>query len=340
MDNHERVAVLLVGYGEVEQYRDFASYNELALRLLAAKFLKIPEFGFRLLARTLARKDTKEWAGRDNFRSPHNAFFEAQRAGIEAQLHSRFGERVRVFKTFNFCEGDLPDQVLARIRAQGFRRLLVYPLLVVDSIFTSGLALQQINEALAAEERWVDHLRYLPSFYDKADYHTRLAGHIESHHARLSARHQPSRIGVVLINHGCPCEANGFTTGIEESQFLYERVRERLICRYPLVSIGWLNHETPGRWTIPDVAQAARNLLAIGAGTLVFCPIGFVTENHETILDVEAIMQRFEQKAIPCTRLDCLNDDPAFLEAAAGWVAPLVEELLTERSIPAVASRG
>jgi hypothetical protein len=33
-----KVAVLLMGYGEVESYEDFANYNEQALNLLTAKF--------------------------------------------------------------------------------------------------------------------------------------------------------------------------------------------------------------------------------------------------------------------------------------------------------------
>jgi protoporphyrin/coproporphyrin ferrochelatase len=35
---NDRVAVLLMGYGEVESYEDFANYNEQALNLLTAKF--------------------------------------------------------------------------------------------------------------------------------------------------------------------------------------------------------------------------------------------------------------------------------------------------------------
>ena len=38
----ERVAVLLMGYGEVESYEDFANYNEQALNLLTAKFAPVP----------------------------------------------------------------------------------------------------------------------------------------------------------------------------------------------------------------------------------------------------------------------------------------------------------
>lgn len=333
-----RVAVLLVGYGEVEDYQNFAAYNEMALRLLTAKFLRIPAFAYRLLGKVLAGSDQREWSGQDNFQSPHNAVFEAQRAGLAQQLQERFGDQVQVFKAYNFCEPHLPEQVLAQIRAEGFRRILIYPLLVVDSVFTSGLALQQINAALAQEERWVDHIRYIPSFVERPEYHQRLANYVSSYLERLSKTHQPSRIGLVLMNHGTPYEAKGFTTGLEESLALYEKVRTLLISRYPLISIGWLNHETPGKWTVPDVKQASRNLLELGSSTLVYCPIGFVTENHETILDVGYISKPFEEKGIPCHRLDCLNADPEFLEILAQWSEPLIQELLLAKNPQAPSS--
>ncbi|MFM7425661.1 MAG: ferrochelatase, partial [Elainella sp.] len=38
----DRIAVLLMGYGEVESYDDFANYNEQALNLLTAKFAPVP----------------------------------------------------------------------------------------------------------------------------------------------------------------------------------------------------------------------------------------------------------------------------------------------------------
>lgn len=38
----DRVAVILMGYGEVESYDDFANYNEQALNLLTAKFAPVP----------------------------------------------------------------------------------------------------------------------------------------------------------------------------------------------------------------------------------------------------------------------------------------------------------
>lgn len=338
----ERVAVLLMGYGEVECYEDFANYNEQALNLLTAKFAPVPTWIYPPLARLLAMFDLHEWGHQHgNFISPHNAIFERQRAGIEQHLQATWGDRVQVYKAFNFCAPFLPRQVLAQIQADGFDKLLIYPLLVVDSIFTSGIAIEQVNRALAAmateATHWVKGMRYLPSFFDRPDYLDLIARLVEDKiQSDLIMAHLPSQIGIVLMNHGCPHKAKGFTSGITESQLLYDRVRDRLIERYPLISIGWLNHDTPLiEWTQPNVWQAARNLIDLGATAIVMMPIGFATENHETLLDVEHIIHalRRQRPDVTYVQMDCVNDNPAFLQMAANWVNPLIADLLAEQSL-------
>ncbi|MDX2273537.1 MAG: ferrochelatase [Cyanobacteriota bacterium] len=330
MTDEAKVAVLLCGYGEIEHYQEFADYNERALRLLASKFIQFPNFVIPWIAKALEFSDRREWKGQNHYHSPHNAIFESQRAGIEAALQARFGDRVGVFKAFNFCEPFLPSQVLKEVRERGYNRLLIYPLLVVDSIFTSGLALQQINEALADDASWVKGIRYFPSFFDQPDYHQRMADHIEARLSDLQGHYAATQIGILLLNHGSPYEAKGYETGIRESVSLYLSIRERLIEKYPLISLAWMNHDTPGRWTTPDMNQAAENILGLGAKALVFAPIGFATENHETMLDVGYAIQKFKHKA-ECLHLDCLNDDPAFLQMVADWVEPLVGDLLGDQ---------
>ncbi|MEM9219486.1 MAG: ferrochelatase [Cyanobacteria bacterium P01_F01_bin.150] len=340
--DHDRVAVLLMGYGEVESYDDFANYNEQALHLLTAKFAPVPTWLYPPFAKLLAFFDLHEWSHQHNqFISPHNAIFERQRAGIEASLQEQWGDRVQVFKAFNFCAPFLPHQVLESIRSQGFDKLLIYPLLVVDSIFTSGIAVEQVNHALAhpseATSHWVHGMRYIPSFYDEPDYIELMAELVEDKITHdLAVAHLPSQTGIILMNHGCPHEAKGFTPGISESQALYDRVREKLIHRYPLISVGWLNHQTPMiKWTQPNVHLAAQNLIDLGATALVFMPIGFVTENHETLLDVEHIIQHLRKKKPQVTyvQMDCVNDHPVFLKMAAKWASSHIEELLTDHAL-------
>ncbi|MBM0742915.1 ferrochelatase [Phormidium sp. CLA17] len=337
-----RVAVLLMGYGEVESYEDFANYNEQALNLLTAKFAPVPTWIYPPLAKLLAMFDLHEWGHQHgNFVSPHNAIFERQRLGIEQTLQERWGDRVKVFKAFNFCAPFLPEQVLTQIKAEGFDKLLIYPLLVVDSIFTSGIAVEQVNQALASladdGEHWVKGTRYIPSFYNQPAYIDLMAQLVEDKiQAELAQAYLPSQIGIVLMNHGCPHKAKGFTSGIDESQAMYELVRDRLIYRYPLISVGWLNHQTPLiEWTQPNADLAARNLMAVGAKAIVFMPIGFATENHETLLDVAHIIESIRRKYPDGTyvQMECVNDDPKFLNMIADWANPQIEALFESEAI-------
>ncbi len=333
----DRVAVLLMGYGEVESYEDFANYNEQALNLLTAKFAPVPTWIYPPLAKLLAVFDLHEWSHQhDQFISPHNAIFEGQRAGVEACLQQRWGDRIKVFKAFNFCAPHLPEQVLTTIKAEGFSKLLIYPLLVVDSIFTSGIAVEQVNDALTklagSGEHWLKGTRYIPSFYDRDRYISLLADMVEEKiEKQLAVAHLPSQTGIVLMNHGCPHKAKGFTSGIDESQKLYDAVREKLIYKYPLISIGWLNHDTPLiEWTQPNVTLAGKNLIDLGATSLVFMPIGFATENHETLLDVDHIIHQLRRKhpEVTYVQMDCVNDHPEFMQMVADWADSQIQALL------------
>ena len=340
--NSDRVAVLLMGYGEVESYDDFANYNEQALNLLTAKFAPVPNWIYPPLAKILAIFDLHEWSHQHGqFVSPHNAIFEQQRAGIEQNLQEKWGDKVKVFKAFNFCAPFLPEQVIPQIKAEGFDKILIYPLLVVDSVFTSGIAVEQVNKALAqtfdGKEHWVKGQRYIPSFYDEPTYIDLMAHLVEEEIKHdLAVAHLPSQIGIVLMNHGCPHKAKGFTSGIVESQALYDRVRERLMYRYPLISVGWLNHDTPLiEWTQPDATLAAKNLIDLGATAIVFMPIGFATENHETLLDVDHIIESLQKQrqGVTYRKLPCVNDHPEFLKMAADWANPQIEALLSETAV-------
>jgi len=323
-----RVAVLLCGYGEVEDDDDLVEYNARSLRLLVRKSVRLPEAAIPFLSRRLARRARAEYERANRFVSPHNAIFERQRAGIATALRERYGERVEVFSALNFCEGQTPEEVLPEIRAAGHDRLVVYPLLVVDSVYTGGLSLEQVNRALGTNGAWVRQLRYLPSFHDRPAYHERLARHIRDGVAPLRERWATSQIGIVLLNHGCPYKAHGFETGIRDSRILYHAVKERLWHEFPSISVGWMNHPTPGRWTQPDMLQAARNLVTTGARAIGFAPIGFVTENHETILDVGYTMERLAKAhpEVEVLHLASLNDDPDFMALAAEWIAPLIDD--------------
>lgn len=65
-----------------------------------------------------------------------------------------------------------------------------------------------------------------------------------------------------MINHGWPNEAKGFTSGIDESQTLYNLVKERLINHFLLISVDWLNYQTYIiKYTQPNADLAVINFI-------------------------------------------------------------------------------
>jgi ferrochelatase len=335
----DRVAVLLAGYGEVQSYRDLSRYNQAATKYIAAQFVSIPEWLYPLAGWLLTLQDLYNFGIKhDHFMSPENEIFEKQRFGIEKQLQDRWGRRVQVFKGFYFCKPFVQD-VVADIIQQGFQNLLIYPLLVVDSAFTSKIAIEQVNEVITAtttqsepSQSPFQKIRYIPAFATEPTYIDLLVSQMKETLNQPSVKQFfESQIGIVLTVHGGPEKAQGLLTGVVDGQALYDRVQAQLQHEYPLISIGWINHDTPFvNWSQPNLYQAAKNLIETGAQTILFKPLGWATENFETILDVEDAIKALQRHypTVTYTRLDCVNDDPDFLNIAAEWVNPHIEAML------------
>jgi len=217
----------------------------------------------------------------------------------------------------------------------------------VDSAFTSKIAVEQVNEVIATTTTQSDlqsspfrSIRYIPGFATEPAYIDLLVRQMQERLHQLSVKQFfESQIGLVLTVHGGPEKANGLLTGVIDGQALYDRVQAQLQHEYPLISIGWINHDTPFvNWSQPNLKQAATSLIKAGAQTVLFKPIGWATENFETILDVEDAIKDLQHQypTVTYQRLDCVNDDPAFLTIAAEWATPHIEAMLavSQRSEP------
>ncbi len=138
--------------------------------------------------------------------------FEKQRIGIEQQLQDRWETQVQVFKGFYFCE-PFVQKVVTDIIDRGFKNLLIFPLLVVDSAFTGKIAVEQVNEVITANESEnlpFKAIRYIPAFATEPTYIDLLVRQIKESLNQLSTCGCfESQIGIVLTVHGGPEQANG-----------------------------------------------------------------------------------------------------------------------------------
>jgi protoheme ferro-lyase len=81
---------------------------------------------------------------------------------------------------------------------------------------------------------------------------------------------------------------------------LYTFGREKLIYRYPLISVGWLNHQTPLiKWTQPNAELAAKNLIELVAKALIFMPIGFANGKSRNFTGCGAYYRSFTPQTRP-----------------------------------------
>jgi protoporphyrin/coproporphyrin ferrochelatase len=272
--------------------------------------------------------------------------FEKQRFGIERYLQIEWSDRIQVFTGFYFCQ-PFVQEVVAKIIDQGFQDLLIYPLLVVDSAFTGKIAVEQVNEEISKHvaKHELHHspfkaIRYIPAFATEPAYIDLLVHQIKETLNQFPSLLFETQIGIVLAVHGGPEKAQGLLTGVIDGQELSDRVQAQLQSQYPLISIGWINHYMPFiKWSQPNLVQAATSLIKSGAQSILFKPVGWATDNYETILDVEdaiAALQSHYPNVI-YTRLDCVNDDPDFLKIAAEWANPQIEAMLSKSKITAIA---
>lgn len=75
---------------------------------------------------------------------------------------------------------------------------------------------------------------------------------------------------------------------------------------------------TPDPWVGPDLLDTIRHLSAAGAGAVVVCPVGFVSDHLEILydLDIEAAGVA-RQAGMAFARTPSFDDDPAFCEVVA-----------------------
>lgn len=345
----DRTAVLLTGYGEVESYQDLSKYNQAATKYIASQFVPIPEWLYFLTGWFLAVQDWYKFGVKhDHFISPENEMFEKQRFGIERYLQIEWGDRVQVFTGFYFCK-PFVQEVVTEIIHQGFENLLIYPLLVVDSAFTGKIAVEQVNEVVAATIAKDElhnfpfkAIRYIPAFATEPAYIDLMVYQLKEILNQSPSLLFETQIGIILAVHGGPEKAQGLLTGVIDGQELCDRIQAQLQHQYPLISIGWINHDMPFiKWSQPNLVQAATSLIKSGAQSILFKPIGWATDNYETILDVEDAIKTLQRNhpTVTYTRLNCVNDDPDFLKIAAEWANPQIGAMLSESKIAAILHR-
>lgn len=200
-------------------------------------------------------------------------------------------------------------------------RLVVVPLFPQYSLTTSGSAIRELKAHLADSAG----VRIVKDHHDHPAYIDTLVGLLRETAAGLD----PARKGhLIFAAHSIPLRY------VREGDPYVEQIRAtaRRIAGTADLGLDWTlafqSRVGPVRWQGPQLEEILPRLVAMGVRQLVVQPLSFVSENLETLYDLDSVFrERCRAAGIETyLRVPTPGDRPAYLDT----LAKLVQETLTE----------
>lgn len=246
--------------------------------------------------------------------SPARGTVRAVAAALETRLVAE-GAADHVSAAFCVSDPTLEDAI-SGIAARGGRRIVVVPLApawsrafgqAVDALPAAALGAAGVS-LVRADPLWAS---------------TRLSDMLAQ---RVVSRLGADRTddGVVLVSEGDPWEhARSEGAYREQLTFFIQRVRAELVeagVSPGRIRQGWLWGEDP------DLAEATRHLVAVGAREVVFAPVTFPAETIATLTDIRYVAERSAgDTGVKVSVVEPWGNDPAVVEALRDSVAAALD---------------
>jgi len=231
--------------------------------------------------------------------SPLNAITERTRAALEAELG------LPVFTGMKHWTPRIADAAGAAL-ASGATTIVG----LVLAPHYSALSIQGYREQLERALGGRAELRFVESWHDEPGFVELLAAKIRGTdaHVVFTAHSLPARI----LDLGDPYKDQLLETsrlvaeaaGVEDWSFSFQS-----------------ESPTGEPWLGPDILDHLRTLHGRGVGSVLLCPVGFVSDHLEIRwdLDVEAV-ELARELGLTLARIEMPNDEPGFVQTLAGIV--------------------
>ncbi|NUP90628.1 MAG: ferrochelatase [Candidatus Sumerlaeia bacterium] len=313
-----RTLIIALTYGEPQQpdFRSQFTYSLNILRRLTRLVAPIPRPLLPLLALRRARLRVKTWR-RERFTSPLEPITLAQGQGLAERLRGLAPGHAWEVRVVHEFRPPLLPAVLDEIARHPPGRLILLPLYVADSDFTTGVCQRDV----AAWERRHGPFRPSPEMVSRLGEDARLldamADHFDEQIRAAGWTTADCRAaGLILGAHGMPLRVReGLETGLEAMRRMHASLEARLAPRFARCSVGWLNHTLGGEWTSPGLASAAQAMLDAGIRRVVYFPFGFLADNAETLLESQMVLSGFTP--LDVLHVACPNASPRLIDQLA-----------------------
>jgi ferrochelatase len=243
--------------------------------------------------------------------SPLPAITARQATALEARLRDALARPVRVRHGFLYAEPSVADC----LRSLDASALVALPMSPFSSRLTSGRYKAQI--AAAEDPATGGRGRDVPLLEDWYS----SQGFVRAVSRRIAAALDGcdvSEWAVLFTAHSVPVET------IAEGDPYVDQLQQTISQLIPQIVPGdWrFGFQSKGRgggeWMEPEVDDAVRVLAGEGWKKILVVPVGFVSDNVETLYDLDILLRRqIEDLGIEYRRAHPPNDSPQFIEALA-----------------------
>lgn len=212
------------------------------------------------------------------------------------------------------------DSQVQQAARDGCRYLLVIPMYPQYCLATTGTAFEMVIDALRRASGTMS-LGAVAHWYDSAGYIALLRKRIET---AMSATESGVKAQLLFSAHSIPESirraGDPYVTQIENTCRLAGHGYDYLL--------SYQSATGPVKWVGPDTLETITRLASQGIERLVVVPISFVSDNIETLYDVDIVMaEHCRQLGMkPLVRVATFNGEPDFIEFMAGLIRQKVRE--------------
>lgn len=177
----------------------------------------------------------------------------------------------------------MAPEVVGRLKAAGYTRLVLLPLYPQYSITTTGSSYNDFRRACERASYRPD-IRLIRQWHEDPDYHQAIVETLKGELTRFPVP-DPAQVELLFSAHGLPKKVvDAGDPYRDQIEATYEAVRARL--GWPRTTLCYQSRVGPLEWLRPYTDEVIREKAASGTKQILVYPIAFVSDHVETLYEL------------------------------------------------------
>jgi len=213
----------------------------------------------------------------------------------------------------------LTQEVVAKLKAKGYGRVILLPLYPQYSLTTSGSSYNEFRRQCDTQN-YHPRITLIRQWYDQADYQQAIVDTLRAELPRFPDP-DPQHIELLFSAHGLPQkivdQGDPYETQVRAT---YDALRAQL--GWPHTTLCYQSRVGPLKWLQPYTEEVIREKAAAGAKQVLVYPIAFVSDHSETLYELGMLYADLAKaQGIPHYRVaPALNSHPGLIQALKSLV--------------------